>query len=110
MVDGNCNCHRFGPGVFQISLKLHIADIKNITGDDQVTLKVERNSATIAQALEIYAYQIVQNLLKFTSLLLGCRHPMNAIAQIVFILSLLFSATKKFLDDLDPTKKTRYTY
>ena len=40
------------------SLKHHIAGVKNITGDDQVTLRVDQNSAAITQSFETYVYEI----------------------------------------------------
>ena len=41
------------------SLKGQVADVKNITGDDQATLRIDRNSANIAYIITIYVYEIV---------------------------------------------------
>ena len=43
------------------SLKLHVADFKNVAGDDQVTLRVYLNSVIIAQSFEIYVYEIAND-------------------------------------------------
>ena len=40
-------------GVFRRSL-----NVKNITSDDQVTLMVNQNAATMTQSFEIYVYEI----------------------------------------------------
>ena len=37
----------------KISLTRHVDDIKNIAGDDQATIRVDRNSANIAHTLKI---------------------------------------------------------
>ena len=50
-------CSAAGGGVRR-SLKQHVADIKNIAGDDQVTLRTDWNSAIT----KIYAYEIKQDL------------------------------------------------
>ena len=54
--DGNGGCHGLVPTT-------SVADIKNITGNDQVTL-------TITEAFKIYVYEIAQSLSKFIFLLL----------------------------------------
>ena len=43
------------------SLKLHVADIKNITGDDQANPRVNLNSANIALSFEIFVYEITND-------------------------------------------------
>ena len=44
------------------SLKRQVADIKHITSDDQVSVRVDQNSATNAQSFEIYVYDITNML------------------------------------------------
>ena len=61
--------------------------LPDIISDDQVTPRVDRNSATIVKSFEIYAYQIMQSLLKIIFLLLGYRHH-DALVQCYFLLSL----------------------
>ena len=41
------------------SKRWHIADVKNITGDDQAILIVDRNSIDIVNSFRIYVYEIV---------------------------------------------------
>ena len=41
------------------SLKRHVVDdVKNITGDDQASLRVDQNSTDIVQSFEIFVYKI----------------------------------------------------
>ena len=81
---------------------------KNITDDEQVTIRIDQNS-TITK---IYAYKIKQDLSKNIFLLLGrCHYDANV--HCFFLLSLATAfvlAYKKCLDDLDPTEKLRHTY
>ena len=39
----------------------HVADIKNITSDDQAILRIDQNSTNIAQFVEIYIYEIAND-------------------------------------------------
>ena len=57
-------------GSFQRWLKRHVADIKHITGEDQVTLRIDWNSVIT----KIYAYEIKQDLSNNIFLLPGCCH------------------------------------
>ena len=43
--DSNGSCHGLAPLFFDFLKSWHVADIKNIAGDDQATLMVELNSA-----------------------------------------------------------------
>ena len=43
------------------SKRWHVADIKNITGHDQATLMVDRNSANIANTFRFYIYLCVRD-------------------------------------------------
>ena len=45
-------------GVFQRLLAWHVAGVRNISGDDQVTLRIERSFATIVQSLKIFVFEI----------------------------------------------------
>ena len=79
-------------GDFQRSLKRNIANVKNITDDDQVTVKIDQNAAIT----EIYAYKIKQGLPKNIFLLLDRRHN-DTIAQgfsYYHLQRLMFSPTK----------------
>ena len=42
----------------RFSKRIHVADVKNISGDDQTTLMVHRNSANIACTFRIYVCAI----------------------------------------------------
>ena len=55
MANGNSSCHRLALAFFK---RWHIADIKNIAGDDQATLTVYRNSTNIAHTFRFYVYKI----------------------------------------------------
>ena len=59
------------------SFKQHIADIKNISGNDPATLKVELNSANILQSFEIFVYEIANDAPWLTAMVVAtdsCRH------------------------------------
>ena len=43
------------------SFKQRIANVKNIAGDDQATLRVDQNSANITQFFEIFIYTITND-------------------------------------------------
>ena len=38
----------------RVSKRWHVADVKNIAGDDQTTLMVDRNSANITHTFQFY--------------------------------------------------------
>ena len=50
------NSHRRFP---KRSLKWHVADIKNIAGDDQIILSVDKRSATVTQSFEMLEWYFV---------------------------------------------------
>ena len=88
---------------FQRSFKQHLADIKNITGDDQIALRIDQNSAIT----KIYA-------LKDMFLLLGCYHydaKAHCFISYYHSQQLFFSPMKNnFSMTLTPTEKPRYAY
>ena len=47
------------------SKRWHVADVKNIAGDDQATLMVERNSANIAYTFRFYVFTSTRSQLLF---------------------------------------------
>ena len=48
-------------------LELEIANIINISGDNQTTIRVNRNSANIMQFFEIYVYEIMNDAPRVTA-------------------------------------------
>ena len=58
------------------SLERHIADVKNIAGNDQPILRVDRNSANIAYTIKIYVYEIATNALR---LMAASEHCSNCV-------------------------------
>ena len=49
------------------SLERHVADVKNIISDDQVTQSLDQNYANIAPTIEIYVYEIASDARRLTA-------------------------------------------
>ena len=60
--------HRF-------SNRWHVANIKNIAGDDQATLMVDRNSANIAYTFWFYIYEVMTVALRLTAMAVAMDSP-----------------------------------
>ena len=57
----------------------HVADVKNIAGDDQATLRDNQNSTNIAQSIKTYVYDIANDAPRLTSMAIAivlC-HPLS---------------------------------
>ena len=67
MVDSNSSYHELAPSSSEEITRIAHADVKDIAGDDQVTLTVNRNYANIAQSLKIYIYEIMLDALQLTA-------------------------------------------
>ena len=89
---------------FWRSLKRHVADVKDVTGDDQITLRIDKNSAIT----EIYDYDPAWSLKKLIFCCLDAAVMMSLcnVFSYYHLQRLLFSPTKEnFSTTLTPPPK-----